>query len=105
MLQTLKRYFEWLLEYQEIEDSLCSGQKEDFSPNQLRIIRDVMAVQLCKTYDRFDSCAQYEEGEEPFQVQELEIINLCNAKLGCDTYASIGDFVSDLRAARNELNT
>lgn len=83
------------------DDDLADGlikQSETFDDDQLDFIRDLFGEQMHKSKSGWYKALQKGDSH-PLQQEELAIINVCQAQLGCDEFESVDQFY------RNKSNT
>lgn len=86
-----------LIKDNDLADGLVK-QSETFDDDQLDFIRDLFAEQMHKSKSGWDKALQNGD-KHPIQQEELAIINVCQANLGCDEFESVEQFY------RNKSNT
>lgn len=86
-----------LIKDNDLADGLVK-QSETFDDDQLDFIRDLFAEQMHKSKSGWDKALQNGD-KHPIQQDELAIINVCQANLGCDEFESVEQFY------RNKSNT
>ena len=87
------------------DDGLADGlikQSESFDDDQLDFIRDLFAEQMHKARLRWDKALQ-EGDKHALQQEELAIINVCQAQLGCDEFESVDQFYRNKSNTRTEI--
>ena len=86
-----------LVEDDDLADGLIK-QSETFDDDQLDFIRDLFAEQMDKSKSGWYKALQ--KGDNHLlQQEELAIINVCQAQLGCNEFESVDQFY------RNKSNT
>lgn len=79
-----------LVEDDDLADGLIK-QSETFDDGQLDFIRDLFAEQMHKSKSRWYKALQ-KSNSHLLQQEELAIINVCQAQLGCDEFESVDQF-------------
>ena len=90
-----------LVEDDDLADGLIK-QSESFDDDQLDFIRDLFAEQMHKARLRWDKALQ-EGDKHALQQEELAIINVCQAQLGCDEFESVDQFYRNKSNTRTEI--
>ena len=87
------------------DDGLADGlikQSETFDDDQLDFIRDLFGEQMHKSKSGWYKALQKGDSH-PLQQEELAIINVCLAQLGCDEFESVDQFYRNKSNTRTEI--
>ena len=90
-----------LVEDDDLADGLIK-QSESFDDDQLDFIRDLFGEQMHKSKSGWYKALQKGDSH-PLQQEELAIINVCLAQLGCDEFESVDKFYRNKSNTRTEI--